>query len=269
LEHVLGVVPVLYLGVAVMLVYTGTGFLVCRYDPFVSFFRLSGDAVMLAAGGALLLLGTVVARPYCRFLCPYGVLLGWAASLSWRRVTVTPDECVQCRLCEDACPFNAIRRPSARRAIGPRRALLKRTALYALLVPLLVAAGGFAGSRSSTFLSGVDRRVRLIAQLDRESRVPDTPMTLQSAAFRGSGTPEPVARADAARVRDRFRRGGWVLGSLVGLVVGCRLVSLAIGRDREDYEPDRAQCLACGRCFATCPREQTRRRGPRRTGEDG
>ena len=33
-----------------------------------------------------------------------------------------------------------------------------------------------------------------------------------------------------------------------------------IGRQREFYEPDRAHCLSCGRCFASCPREQLKRR---------
>jgi polyferredoxin len=93
----------------VLFAATGTSFLICRFDPFVSFFRLSGSLTMFIAGAAFLIVGTVVGRPYCRFLCPYGALLNLFSRFSRRNVTVTPDECVVCGLCKNACPFDAIR----------------------------------------------------------------------------------------------------------------------------------------------------------------
>jgi len=77
LAEVLGIVPYLYLGLAVLFAATGAGFIICRYDPFIGFFRFGASFNMILFGASILLLGTVVARPYCRFLCPYGVLLGW------------------------------------------------------------------------------------------------------------------------------------------------------------------------------------------------
>jgi len=108
LQRGLRVLPFVYLGLAVLLAATGAMFIVCRFDPFVSFFRLAGPFVMFVAGGAVLVLSTFVGRPYCRFLCPYGAILSLLARVSWKGVTITPDECVVCRLCEDACPFGAI-----------------------------------------------------------------------------------------------------------------------------------------------------------------
>jgi NosR/NirI family nitrous oxide reductase transcriptional regulator len=70
LREVLQLIPYLYLGLTLTLVAGGGGYLICRYDPFVGFFRLGASFAMLLFGGGLLLLGTVVARPYCRFLCP-------------------------------------------------------------------------------------------------------------------------------------------------------------------------------------------------------
>ncbi len=107
----LGVLPFVYLGASVLFAVTGTMFIICRYDPFVAFFRLSGPFYMLVAGGIVLLISAFVGRPYCRFLCPYGALLSVISQWSWQKVSITPDECVVCSLCEGACPFAAIRSP--------------------------------------------------------------------------------------------------------------------------------------------------------------
>ena len=64
---------------------------------------------MFAFGAGLLAVGTVVGRPYCRFLCPYGALLGIVSRVAWRQVQITPDEELDCGLCTEACPFGAIR----------------------------------------------------------------------------------------------------------------------------------------------------------------
>ena len=112
LAHALSVVPFFYLGLAVLMAATDSLFVICRFDPFVGIFRLAGPLPMLAAGGLLLLLATVVGRPYCRFLCPYGALLGLMSRFASRKVTITPDDCVVCGLCEDACPFGAIEAPT-------------------------------------------------------------------------------------------------------------------------------------------------------------
>jgi ferredoxin len=84
-------------------------FVICRFDPFVGIFRLTGPPWLIAVGVALLLMGTVVGRPYCRFLCPYGALLGLVSRFAWKPVRITPDDELDCGVCAEACPFNAIR----------------------------------------------------------------------------------------------------------------------------------------------------------------
>ncbi len=108
LQRALGVIPWLYLAVSVLLAATGTMYLICRYDPFVPFFRMTGPWTMLAAGAAMLGLSTFVGRPYCRFLCPYGAILGLISRVSFKGVTITPAECINCNQCREACPFGAI-----------------------------------------------------------------------------------------------------------------------------------------------------------------
>ena len=116
LDRALGLVPFAYLGAAVLFATASTDhdtlFIICRYDPFVSLFRLDGPFDMLVLGGGFVLLSAFVGRPYCRFLCPYGALLSLCSRWAWRRPSTTPDECIVCSLCEQACPFGAIQAPT-------------------------------------------------------------------------------------------------------------------------------------------------------------
>lgn len=53
----------------------------------------------------LLLTASIVLRnPFCRYLCPYGALLGLTAAFSPLRVTRDPDRCVSCGTCSQVCP---------------------------------------------------------------------------------------------------------------------------------------------------------------------
>ncbi|HID22462.1 MAG TPA: 4Fe-4S binding protein, partial [Planctomycetaceae bacterium] len=61
-------------------------FIICRFDPFIGLFRMTGPGSMVITGGVFLLMGTFVGRPYCRFLCPYAVLLSVLSRFAWRGV---------------------------------------------------------------------------------------------------------------------------------------------------------------------------------------
>src|ERR1022692_2630538 len=65
----------------------------------------SGAPHMLLIGGAFLVAGMFIGRPYCRYLCPYGGLLAWCTRLARRGVTITPDKELDCGLCAEACPY--------------------------------------------------------------------------------------------------------------------------------------------------------------------
>ena len=84
-------------------------FLICRFDPFVGFFRFTGPLHMMLIGAGLLVLGMFIGRPYCRYLCPYGAILSLLSRISWRGVTITPDKELDCGLCAASCPYGAIK----------------------------------------------------------------------------------------------------------------------------------------------------------------
>jgi ferredoxin len=258
LARALGILPYLYLGGAVLFAAVGSAFLICRYDPFVAFFRLTGEFGMLLFGASLLLLGMFVARPYCRFLCPYGVLLNWTSRFSWEHLKITPDACISCRLCEETCPFDCIQMPNHNRERESRSAARRRLTLQLFLLPLLVAAGGWIGGRFHIPMTRLDRSTALAEQVAREELGESIPVTDASEAFRETDRTSTELYALARDRRVAFKFGGWLFGGFSGLVFGCTLIGLSIHRTRVDYEADRATCFSCGRCFLSCPREHLR-----------
>jgi len=258
LQTGLSLIPVTLLAVAVWFAATGIGFPICRLDPFVAFFRLSGPMPVLLYGAAFLLVGAFIARPYCRFLCPYGVLLDWCSRLSWRHVTITPDECVSCRLCETACPYGAILATTEADIAEPRARGVRRLTALIVLCPLLVIVGAGAGWA----LGPVASRIHpLVQQANEVAAMEEGEVELLRAeAFQAHGGSPEELRVQAAATTDRVRVGGTWAGAFVGLIVGLKLMGQSLRRRREIYEPDRGACVSCGRCFASCPRERLRLR---------
>jgi len=252
------VLPYIYLGAAVLFAATGSAFLVCQYDPFISIYRTSGTPLLLGITAGMLAVGTVVGRPYCRFLCPYGVLLRWLAPFARWRVNIAQKECVQCHLCKDACPYGAIRLPTPAENPGGRREGRSRLARHLLLLPILLAAGGALGYFSGSAFATRHITVRQASRvwLEQQGKVKGT--TLESDAVYQQGQPLKDLLRAASRIRRQFDIGGLLLGAWIGLVIGLKLVFLSIRRRRTDYEADPAACLACGRCYRFCPEEHAR-----------
>ena len=57
----------------------------------------------------LLLLSTTFYRPFCRLICPYGVLLSLSSWKSMFKLQRT-DACIECKKCEKACPTDEAKR---------------------------------------------------------------------------------------------------------------------------------------------------------------
>jgi polyferredoxin len=57
---------------------------------------------------AFILLSVVIKNFWCRFLCPYGALLGILSWLSPLKITREASSCVDCELCTKVCPSNIL-----------------------------------------------------------------------------------------------------------------------------------------------------------------
>lgn len=269
LDHALGLLPFVYLSAGVLLAATGCSFLICKYDPFVAFFRRQGSMQMLLIGALLLVIGLFLARPYCRFLCPYGAILGLLARLSWRRPVITRQKCIQCRLCEDACPFDAILMPTP--ALPPRRRLAGKAVLAALilLLPAILALAAWGGMLAAQAIAWQHPLVPLarMVQLEDDGKIQVQPDELK--AFRLTGQTSQELFDRAAAVQDRFVTGGALAGGFLGLIIAAKLIGLTVRRRREDYQIDPAKCVSCGLCFNACPLERQRKGSSGPSGDRG
>jgi len=156
----------------------------------------------------------------------------------------------------------------------------KRMPLF-LLILSCVLLGAISGWLSGPSLANWNYIVKTAGEVwAEESSDSDAEWTDRSEAFRRTGAPELVeywkARgmdlnggspsidlfgllyAQAGEIRGKFRVGGTFFGLWCGLVVGFSLVSAIMARRRPAYHPDPAHCVACGRCYWSCPVERER-----------
>lgn len=54
----------------------------------------------------ILILSVLIYRPFCKYLCPLGAFYGLFNRISFVRLTVDRDQCVECGLCEKSCKMN-------------------------------------------------------------------------------------------------------------------------------------------------------------------
>lgn len=128
----LKIVPVIILGLTV---YYATQikacFFACELDPYKAIFftgqswfeqglayiagrPMESKILIGAALGTwiylviILAVGYWIPRPFCRFICPYGVLLGAVSVFAYKRRSIDTENCVYCGLCQKVCPTQAI-----------------------------------------------------------------------------------------------------------------------------------------------------------------
>ena len=131
LNKILRLIPFILLGATAWGALRSGIFLACRLDVYKPIFFtghawfgqlgdllggtttephlvLVGNFMVWMTLGFALLLGIFVPRPFCRFACPYSVLLGFFAKIGLRRRRIDIESCFTCIQCTKTCPVQAI-----------------------------------------------------------------------------------------------------------------------------------------------------------------
>jgi polyferredoxin len=252
-EILLAFVPFIYLAIAILFSSTNSQFIICRYDPFVGIFRLDAPYTMIIFGALLLFAGVFVNRPYCRFLCPYGVLLNIFSRFAGKHLTITPAECTNCRLCEEACPYNAIIPSNIEQKQEEQDKSRKRFILYFVFVPVFALAGALLLYNMAPVLSGANSNVRLAREIRAEKKSGIESTLKDVIAYKESGKTETELYNEEELIIGRFRNGSPWAGAFLGISFGIGMISLTIKSRRSEYKPNQGKCYSCGRCFKYCP----------------
>lgn len=79
------------------------------YDPYYALFNFWSGEVALSALvilGITLLASLFIERPWCKYACPLGALLGLTNRLRLFSPVRQKNTCISCRQCDHACPMN-------------------------------------------------------------------------------------------------------------------------------------------------------------------
>ncbi|WP_319559219.1 4Fe-4S binding protein [Marispirochaeta sp.] len=79
------------------------------YDPYYALFNFWTGEVAIPAFVILamvLLASLFVERPFCKYACPYGAVLGLFNLVRIFGIKRNPEICINCKACDRACPMN-------------------------------------------------------------------------------------------------------------------------------------------------------------------
>ena len=99
---------VLMAALVIQLIITKTNWF-CKIDPFkVAFNFISVYQIGWYLLGLLILSSLFIYRPFCKAVCPIGLVLGWVSKIPGASILGTNDKCTNCQVCSNTCKQDAI-----------------------------------------------------------------------------------------------------------------------------------------------------------------
>ncbi len=78
-------------------------------DPYYALFNMFTGEVAVTAYIALAVItisSLFVERPFCKYACPYGAMLGFFGLFSIFKIKRNKQTCIDCKACDESCPMN-------------------------------------------------------------------------------------------------------------------------------------------------------------------
>ena len=91
----------------ILVVYTSQT-VFCKFDPFGNLFGYQSTLITKIFLGIVFISLPLLFRPFCKYICPYGALLGILSGLSIFKIKINEGKCKDCQLCKKICPIGAI-----------------------------------------------------------------------------------------------------------------------------------------------------------------
>lgn len=108
MHRILKYVRFVVLGLIVWQTYTTASLIFKGFDPYYALYHFwTGEATIAAIAVLVvtLLLSLFVERPWCKYACPYGGLLGVIGKISPFKVRRSQTACITCGKCNERCPM--------------------------------------------------------------------------------------------------------------------------------------------------------------------
>ncbi len=78
-------------------------------DPYYALFNFFTGEVAVTAFivlGVIMVLSLIIERPWCRYFCPYGAMLGLFNYIRIFKIRRNKNTCIGCKQCDKVCPMN-------------------------------------------------------------------------------------------------------------------------------------------------------------------
>lgn len=78
-------------------------------DPYYALFNMFTGEVAITAYiilGIVMIASLFVERPFCKYMCPYGAVLGVSNLFRVFKIKRNQKTCVDCKACDSICPMN-------------------------------------------------------------------------------------------------------------------------------------------------------------------
>lgn len=78
-------------------------------DPYYSLFNFWTGEIAITGFivlGVSIILSIFVERPWCKYVCPYGAVLGITNSFRIFKIRRNKAKCINCKVCDQVCPMN-------------------------------------------------------------------------------------------------------------------------------------------------------------------